>query len=834
MRKLGFLLALVCCALGLMRPNLTANAQQDLVSLVVSAGFDGRFRENTWTPVLITIANNGDPIEGELVARPERSSALTNTFSTPVTLPSNARQTVMMYVSLRSFGRTLRIELFDAEGIAVTDTEVTITSVPTSAQLYAVVSNATSSTLNVSDVGPAGTENFQANWFPINVPDSAAGLEPVDVMFFSDVDSGTLNNAQRQAIREWVTSGGHLIVTGGPNWQATAAGLTDLLPLVPTASSTITDLSSLADFVGTGESDLLGQVVVTSGNVTDDALVLIENTDGAPLYTRRPLGNGTVDYLAVDPLLAPLRNWDKQSAFWLTALSSVDSRPGWTFGMVNPERSLEAMEILPGVTAIPEALAMVAFLAAYVVLIGPVNYFVLSRLNRREFAWITIPLLIAAFSMLAWATGFNLRGSDVILSRLSVVQSWPDSDDAQVNQLIGLLAPRRATYSLVMSDDRFLRPLPPRSQSSLFGSAVSSINIQENDRFAATNFLIDASRIGGFSVTGTIEKPAISGQVTINYDDDGTSQVLRGTIRNDSDLTLNDPVILFRGIPHRLDGAIEPGDLEVFGQVGLPLSGEVQPAPSPLEYEVGVFTSIYPSYRFNYNQQRISLEQSAIDVLGQDNYRNEFYAFQAEATTQQQELYRRQVFLNTFMIDQYNTLARGNRVYLAAWTANAPTEETISGASWRAVDTTLYLAELDVEVVKPTTSTTVLPSQFTWFAIERDSTGLIAPNNLTLNSEGQAAFRFTPLPDAVLSQVRTLYVIYEREGNSTNRTFQINLWNWDDGIWETISINNDRNLVFNPARFIGPLNSVQIQVNRDLAVGSVYIGKLGVEQRGIF
>jgi hypothetical protein len=186
------------------------------------------------------------------------------------------------------------------------------------------------------------------------------------------------------------------------------------------------------------------------------------------------------------------------------------------------------------------------------------------------------------------------------------------------------------------------------------------------------------------------------------------------------------------------------------------------------------------------------------------------------------------------MIDQYNTLARGNRVYLAAWADAAPTEEIIAGASWRSVDTTLYLVELDVEVIKPAEPVTVSSGQFTWFAIERSDTGLIAPNNLMLTSEGQVGFRFTPLPDAILSEVQTLNIMFEREGNATNRTFTVNLWNWEAGIWETISIEGERNQVVNPARFIGPLNAVQIQVNRDLAGGSLYIGHLGVEQYGVF
>ncbi|NOG49686.1 MAG: hypothetical protein HND48_09765 [Chloroflexi bacterium] len=73
---------------------------------------------------------------------------------------------------------------------------------------------------------------------------------------------------------------------------------------------------------------------------------------------------------------------------------------------------------------------MLAFLLAYVVLIGPVNYFILSRIGRREFAWLTVPGLIAVFTIAAWVTGFNLRGTDVTLSRLSVIESWPGAEDA--------------------------------------------------------------------------------------------------------------------------------------------------------------------------------------------------------------------------------------------------------------------------------------------------------------------------------------------------------------------------------------------------------------------
>ncbi|MBK8024645.1 MAG: hypothetical protein IPK19_25285 [Chloroflexi bacterium] len=50
-------------------------------------------------------------------------------------------------------------------------------------------------------------------------------------------------------------------------------------------------------------------------------------------------------------------------------------------------------------------LPLFGFLALYILLVGPANYFLLSRINRREWAWVTIPILILVFSALAHTLG---------------------------------------------------------------------------------------------------------------------------------------------------------------------------------------------------------------------------------------------------------------------------------------------------------------------------------------------------------------------------------------------------------------------------------------------
>lgn len=57
----------------------------------------------------------------------------------------------------------------------------------------------------------------------------------------------------------------------------------------------------------------------------------------------------------------------------------------------------------------PEIAWLVGFLVAYVVLVGPVAFFVLRRRRRPELAWVVVPLVAIMFSTGSWAVGHNLR-----------------------------------------------------------------------------------------------------------------------------------------------------------------------------------------------------------------------------------------------------------------------------------------------------------------------------------------------------------------------------------------------------------------------------------------
>lgn len=818
MRKL-LLLALIVLSFA-----QTIYAQNTAITLTVEPGFGGYFRDSAWTPVVVHAANDGETVTGRLVIRPETSgSGITNTYSTPITLPAGARQSATLYITARSFASQVRVELIEESGVVIAQKEAGLRAIQPQDRLNIVISDSPVGGVDLSSIHAGNYSGFQADWTIDDLPEDTA-LDSVDLILLTDVDTGTISSGQYQTLADWVASGGHLIVTGGQNWQATAAGVADLLPFTPSGSREIDGLQPLADWLSE-DADLSDQTVIATGALTPDAQVFAAAGD-TPLLARRTYGAGVIDYLAADPNNAPLRGWDGMHDLWFALVTNGSPAPGWANGFVDWEAAARASEILPGYDPLPDILPLFAFLGLYIVLVGPANYLLLNRINRREWAWVSIPALILVFSVLSYVLGFNLRGNEVTLNRLAVVQSWNNSERARVDELVGLLSPRRSQYTLSGSDNASLRPIPRPLQAAgiLSRNTQSSVDIRESAQFEAKDFNVDASFVAGFHLSGTVDKPAISGQASIADDLIAGQQIIRGSVRNDSDLTLSNPVILARGTALHLEQPLAPGDVATFD---LTLSGD---APSAPGLRVPVSTSSF----FNFRTSANIAKQSVIDILGTDRFVNNINRIPFADSPEAQADRRSQYFLTSFIDDYYGTGGRGDRIYFAGWTDSTPLTTDMTGAIWNAQDLTLYLVELQSDRVLPTSgSVTVGSDQFTWVVQEYAGLTEISPINVQMQPGEAVVFRFTPLPDAVLGRVQSLNVVASNVSTG-GRNMPVYLWNWQAQDWESVNLTDELAVVSNPQRFLGPQNAVQMRLLADDIGGYVRVSRISITQTGTF
>ena len=817
------------------------------ITLDVEAGYNSLFRENQWFPLRIQASNAGADRSGRLVVRPETSGkAFSNTFSTALDLPAGARKGVFLYVTARSFATRVRVEFLDDENLVLAAREVPLRHVPVQDPLHVLVGDPSRGRVDLSALAPAGRQSWRAGMVAGDLPPQAAALESVDTFFISDVDTGILGIAQREALAARVLAGAHLIVTGGAGWQATAAGLGELLPMRPSTSLTTSDLAALGALAGTEDEIAASETLVATGALQGEARVLAATEDGLPLLLRRDYGLGTVDYLAADPLAAPLNGWAGLDDLWFAMAASRRPVPGWSRGITNLERAALASEILPGLDLLPDLLPLCGFLLAYVGLIGPLNYLVLRRINRRAWAWVTIPLFILLFSALSWSVGFGLRGSSATLSRLALVQVWPESERAQVTGLVGVLSPRRASYDLLTAEGSTLRPLARDIPANPFAAGIQArTDIRQSGSFDALDFNVDASFISTFHATASVQAPAISGSGTLVWregeENPATGErpwhwYLSGEVRNEGDFPLGQPVIVARAASQALAEALLPGESASFE---FPLTSiNIQPAaPAPLERHGDPDLTQLRFSRFS--RYLAAREQSVIDVLG-ENYSSRAYRQGPGDSAAAQERYRRQLLLSAAMADPYLSTARSDRVFLAGW-GEMPLQAEPGEVQWEPNDAALFLIELEVTQQTPEERVRVGADQFTWVALERNSlVGNAAPVNTDLQPGEQVVFRYTPQPRSQLARVDSLHIILNLRASGPDEIVT-DLWDQQARRWRpyvlrrTRSRGTSRELVIQaPQALLGAQNSVILRLAAGETGGSLRMERLAIEQEGYF
>jgi len=831
-RRFAFIICLFVLMGGMLAGPAAAQSGAGLVEIEVDAAYDGFFRDEQWFPVRVTVTNNSDPFEGRVIVRPETSRGVRGSFSVPMDLPTNSVKSDVIYVAAQGITTQLRVELIDNQDDLVLGSQtVSLRSLQATDQLYVVVTQAASGSVDLTGARATGMGAMQANWEISSIPDNPTALASVNMILFSDVDTGGLTLAQERALEAWIANGGHLVVTGGINWEATAAGFTNLLPLVPDDAVTVDDVTPLAAYAGSEEL-LEGDTSLAVGELAEDARVLVETGLTEPILVRRELGEGVVDYLTIDPNVNPLRGWSDLNGLWYALASTAPPVPAWTRNFSVWDNTVNAAEILPGIDVLPSVIPFCGFLALYIALIGPLNYALLSRVNRREWAWVSIPLLIVLFSGLAFIVGGRLRGTTPSIGRIGVVRSWQNTDIAHTTEVFGLLSPQRTQYTLEGADGMLMRSLPRGSLSggSLLASTFqTSIEFQQAEQVRAEQFPVDASFVAAFAGYGTREAPAIRGRARIFYPtSERNVQVVRGSVTNETDQTLTDGVILARGAVFRLNGDLEPGDVADFE---MRLDSFEAPGPAPIGYNLGQTNT-----GVGYNYGNSQLDRTVRDIMGDGNY-NFNPAFEDTSdearTIERQELRRRQFFLTALMREQFGSTARGNDVYFVGWAGAEPIDIELEEREYDPYPSTAYIVGLEVDVEQPLDKRVRVGSdQFTWAIHAREGLGTSAPFNFSVGEGNAVSFRFTPLPEARLDEVQEIWVIVQRNA-SGNTTIPVQVWNWDDNTWDAQTVSNERLEIDEPAPYLGPGNSVIVQVRGD-DVSFMTFDYMRVEHVGTF
>ena len=213
-----------------------------------------------------------------------------------------------------------------------------------------------------------------------------------------------------------MAGGGRLVIIGGTAGADALTGFPDdLLPYRPTGTLDI-DPSVLRSVLGTIPAGATSLTAYAGELIAGRALA---TSGGRVVAADRRFGAGSVTLLGFDPTTSWIAAGDTVDApLWRRLLPA---RTGGIVSLSDDSTIVSAVSNLPSL-ALPPIGGLLVLLFGYILLVGPVNYLVLRRLDRREWAWITVPALIAVFTVGSFGIGALLRGSDVIVHEVAIVR----------------------------------------------------------------------------------------------------------------------------------------------------------------------------------------------------------------------------------------------------------------------------------------------------------------------------------------------------------------------------------------------------------------------------
>lgn len=418
----------------------------------IRIGLANHYKPGHWIPIWVDVDAAALTASARVQVIVPDSDGIETTAEVPLsaTVDVGSRSTALLYTRIGRVGDPIRVRLL--QGNQVTD-ERTLQLAGSSSRDAGVIAIPPTGELLVA-FGPSAARIVQpladraaladhvvrrvANITrTTELPSDWFGFETVDVLVFSGNDRQLLDELASDADRlaalvQWIELGGRLVILcGGDDVQqlfGEGKPLSTLLPGTIAAVVRLPETARLEDFAKADEP------IATQPARTPIMVPQLRHVEGSievyagrlptdlPMVVRTARGLGEITFAGLDFTKPPLAEWRGRDRFvqsllrpYLAADSDTDTAQTLvTRGYDDLSGALRQRlgRSFPGVA--PLGFPVVVLLAvAYLLVLGPLDYFLVQHWVRRPWAaWISFPLIVALFGITAmalanWRSGEN-------------------------------------------------------------------------------------------------------------------------------------------------------------------------------------------------------------------------------------------------------------------------------------------------------------------------------------------------------------------------------------------------------------------------------------------
>lgn len=586
-RKKAFLWGLILIFSGLAFPCGVFAAPEGAdspVQITAEIGWDGQGVPGRTAPAVIRLKNTtGNDLQGivEVVnyyryipppppgsppgSQPSGPSRYypVSSFGERVVLPAGGEKKVTLWFSLQGATDHLIVRFRTGEKtLASVEAKLAMTSTGVSGPLpmaVGVLGQPPAALEKVRITMPDGVPRapLVLKLTPELLPPAGDQLDAFGLLLVTGEAARNLTAEQRRALLDWAEAGGHLLLAGGP-------GVNDALSILPAGTAKIVsrgiagngDWRAMAGWLGKAPPAGAAPIARLQGG---DPFGPEEN----PLGRQITVGEGKVTVFSFDLTRPPWDAGEAGRALWERLLQPGD--PGsYKYNMVYRDPLYPFYRLMNTVNSLPAGAfpgwgAVGLFLGIFLLLAGPLTYWVLKRRRRPEYTWVAVPVLALLFSGIAYLYMLQ-TGRNVIVNIVQAVEETEKGTAGEKPLLtaVGFFAPTRPVFHAVLADPG----LPVRVQFS--GERPPELRKPDEEP--------PYSVVKGPDLTVTFREMSQYGMRQLSFRQDAGEALaglradlkleggrLAGKVRNDTALYL-DHVTLILGDDYRGLGDLAPGE----------------------------------------------------------------------------------------------------------------------------------------------------------------------------------------------------------------------------------------------------------------------------------
>ncbi len=532
-------------------------ADNENFDVKISIGFNNNYKIGYSTPVNITIKNQYKDINGEVEIRVPSSTGKYMSYVKPISLQKEAEKVITINVPVGMNRAKYLLVISNGKDKVYEDSiEIGMTS-NNATSFIGILSDDSDSLSYINKVPASSGMSLLTKVIKLddkNFPEDIFTLNAFDILVINDFDTSRFSKLQYDILKQWVGNGGTLLIGTGAKYSKTLSIFKDTFiegtqgNVKEIATSKIYDLATNGDNKNDTKVDALELHI-------KDSKILMEDKD-IILAQSLSKGKGVVGIVAFDLGQAPFVNWNNNTAFAEKLLEIINpnitnANKDINYIQNNYYNIREAMNQFSELAS-PKTSNFYLILFIYVLVVAPITYIILKKIDKREFMWVTVPALAIIFGIMVYYAGSGTRLSEITTNMISYI-TLDEKGNTSTSTYAGVFNTNKQKVRIEGKNGEKLIPLTQDYFNGNNQNQSSDNDVVEAKIFSGQNGGVEYKNSGLFEtkVLQLQENSKSIGKIETDLHLRNSSLV--GNIKNSTNIDLVDGLIIMPDGYYKID-----------------------------------------------------------------------------------------------------------------------------------------------------------------------------------------------------------------------------------------------------------------------------------------